>query len=192
MADGVNIPVVGPGVAKISAEEITTLNAVVVAAEQVQRLMLALRTADSTAVDLPGDGTFGLDVDVTRLPAVDLATATLAALENITVTVSNPSAAGGASEATLAAVLVAVAHGTYGYATGTAAATVDVPAGARVRRVSVLAGASVAATVAIAGGAAITVPAGQLFDEQIPGDATLGGDVVIGGTVQTFYVAWTV
>ena len=104
MADGVSIPVVGPGVAKISAEEITNLNAVVVAAEQVQRLMLALRTADSTAVDLPGDGTFGLDVDVTRLPAVELAAATLAALENITVTVANPGT-GGASEVTLNAIL---------------------------------------------------------------------------------------
>lgn len=107
MADTVDIPTVGPGVAKISSEEVTTLNAGTVAAQQVQRILLALRTADATGVDLPGDGTFGLDVDVTRLPAVALDAPTLAALENITVTVANPGS-GQATEATLAAVLAAV------------------------------------------------------------------------------------
>jgi hypothetical protein len=83
-----------------------------------------------------------------------------------------------------------LAHGTYGYASGVVAGTVDVPAGARVKRVSVLAGGG-AATITIAGGATITVPAGTSFDEQIAGDATLGGDVVIGGMVSTYYVSWT-
>ncbi|MCA1571709.1 MAG: hypothetical protein LC798_15625 [Chloroflexi bacterium] len=80
----------------------------------------------------------------------------------------------------------------YGYAAGTAATTVDVPAGARVRRVSVIAGTSVAATVTIAGGDTITIPAGAAFDEQIPGDVAMAADVVIGGTVQAYYVSWTV
>jgi hypothetical protein len=73
---------------------------------------------------------------------------------------------------------------------GTAAATVDVPAGARVKRVSVIAGSGGTATVTIAGGATITIPAGGSFDEQIPGDATVGADVVIGGTVTSYYVGW--
>jgi hypothetical protein len=81
--------------------------------------------------------------------------------------------------------------GTYGYAAGTAAGTVDVPALARLKRVAVLAGATVAATITIGGGNTITVPAGTAFDEQIPG-AAIGADVVIGGTVQAFYVSWTV
>jgi hypothetical protein len=93
-------------------------------------------------------------------------------------------------EAKLDTLHTDLAHGTYAYAAGTAASTIDVPAGGRVKRVSVIAGASASATVTIAGGATITIPAGGSFDEQIPGDATTGGDVVIGGTVQAFYVAW--
>ena len=54
-----------------------------------------------------------------------------------------------------------------------------------------IAGAS-AATVSIAGGATITVPANATFDEQIPGQATSGGDVLIGGTPASYYVAWVV
>lgn len=81
----------------------------------------------------------------------------------------------------------------YGYAAGTGDATVDVPANARVRRVMVIANASVATTVTIAGGNTITIPAGGSFNEQIPGQATLGGDVVIGGGDSlSYYVAWTV
>jgi hypothetical protein len=79
---------------------------------------------------------------------------------------------------------------TYGYAAGVVAATVDVPAQAHVKRVSVIAGASAAATITIAGGQTITVPAGAAFDEQIPGEAPAGADVVIGGTVQSYYVSW--
>lgn len=87
---------------------------------------------------------------------------------------------------------VLLAHGVFAYAAGTAAGTVDVPAGARVKRVSVLAGSGGTATITIAGGATITIPAGGSFDEQVPGDATLGGDIVIGGTVSSYYVAWVV
>lgn len=81
--------------------------------------------------------------------------------------------------------------GTYGYAAGVAAATVDVPAGARVRRVWVVAGTGDTATITIAGGATITVPGGTTFDEALPGDTTAGADVVIGGTLDAYYVAWT-
>lgn len=84
---------------------------------------------------------------------------------------------------------VAETSGTFAYAAGTSAGTVDVPTAARLKRVSVVAGASVAATVTIGGGATITIPAGGSFDEQIPG-AAVGADVVIGGTVQSYYVAW--
>jgi hypothetical protein len=85
--------------------------------------------------------------------------------------------------------------GTFGYRAGSAAAAVDVPTGARIKRVSVLAGAAVAGTVQILGGDVITIPAGGSFDEQLPGDAVATGsttEVVIGGTVQAFYVSWTV
>lgn len=79
--------------------------------------------------------------------------------------------------------------GTFGYAAGVVAGTVDVPSLARLKRVTVLAGVSAAATITIGGGATITVPPGCSFDENIPGDA-VGADVVIGGTVQTYYVSW--
>jgi hypothetical protein len=79
---------------------------------------------------------------------------------------------------------------TYGYLAGTAAGTVDVPAAARLKRVSVLANATSATTVTIGGGSTITIPAGGSFDEQIPGLA-IGADVVIGGgTPQAYYVSW--
>lgn len=78
--------------------------------------------------------------------------------------------------------------GTYGYRAGTAASTVDVPATAHLRRVSVVAGAS-SVTVTIGGGDTITIRAGGAFDEQIPGEA-LGADVVIAGGVDIFYVSW--
>lgn len=78
--------------------------------------------------------------------------------------------------------------GTYAYVAGVAAVTVDVPGSARLTRVSVLAGAAVA-TVTIGGGSTITIPAGGSFDEQIPGEA-LGADVVIAGSISSYYVAW--
>lgn len=77
----------------------------------------------------------------------------------------------------------------YAYDAGTATGTVDVPAAALLRRVTVMAGVSVGATVTIGGGDTITIPAGGAFDEQIPGRA-VGADVVIGGTIQAYYVAW--
>lgn len=78
---------------------------------------------------------------------------------------------------------------TFGYKAGVAAATVDVPAGARLKSLLVIAGAA-PATVVIAGGDTITVPISATFNPAIVGDVTLGGDVVIGGTVATYFVAW--
>jgi hypothetical protein len=84
------------------------------------------------------------------------------------------------------------ADGTYGYAAGTGSATVDVPALAKLRRVSVVANASTPTTVTIGGGNTITIVAGGSFDEQIPGLA-LDADVVIaGGASQSYYVSWVV
>jgi hypothetical protein len=60
-------PATLPAGVAVSTEEVTTLNGGAVAAQHVQRFLAAFRTADGTAVDLPGDGTNGLDVDVTRV-----------------------------------------------------------------------------------------------------------------------------
>jgi hypothetical protein len=98
--------------------------------------------------------------------------------------------AGRLPSALVKAALATTDAGTYGYAAGTAAATVDVPAGASVKRVTVLAGSGGSATITIAGGNTITIPASGSFDEQIPGVATAGADVVIGGTVASYYVSW--
>lgn len=71
MADNVTFqsstPATPPSATVISTEEVTTLNGGPVTAQQVQRTAIALRTADATAIDLPGDSTNGLDVDVTRV-----------------------------------------------------------------------------------------------------------------------------
>lgn len=67
MADNVDIT---PGSGKtISTEEVTTLNGSTVSAQHVQRVAVALRTADGTVIDLSGDAANGLDVDITRFPA---------------------------------------------------------------------------------------------------------------------------
>lgn len=67
MADNVTLPGTG---ALVSSEEVTTLNGGAVSAQQVQRVINSVRTADGTAVDIQGDASNGLDVDVTRLPGV--------------------------------------------------------------------------------------------------------------------------
>lgn len=68
MSDGIVLPTTGTGTATpvVSTEEVTTLNGGAVTAQHLQRLILALRTADATAVDAPGDATYGVDVDVAR------------------------------------------------------------------------------------------------------------------------------
>lgn len=83
MADNVSITA-GSGTV-ISTEEITTLNGGAVSAQQVQRIAAALRTADGTAIDLPGDTTNGLDVDVTRLPALAAGTNNIGDVDVLTL-----------------------------------------------------------------------------------------------------------
>lgn len=60
-------PATVPASSVISTEEVVTLNGSAVTAQHVQRVAAAIRTADGTAVDLPGDSANGLDVDVTRV-----------------------------------------------------------------------------------------------------------------------------
>lgn len=54
MADNVTIPATGSGTATplISTEEATTLNGAGVSAQHVQRVILAIRTADGVVVDV--------------------------------------------------------------------------------------------------------------------------------------------
>lgn len=68
MADNVAITA-GSGTT-ISTEEITTLNGGSVSAQHLQRVAIAIRTADGVAVDLPGDATNGQKVQIaTAIPA---------------------------------------------------------------------------------------------------------------------------
>jgi hypothetical protein len=80
--------------------------------------------------------------------------------------------------------------GSFGYAAGVIAATVDVPARGDIQEISVVAGAA-AATITIGGGAVITVPAGMAFTAYPKGEAR-AADVVIGGTPASYYVAWNI
>ncbi len=136
----------------------------------------ACLVVDGTDSAVPADATTGLVVNAATVAAL------LGALT---------SPAAGSVNAQLAALAAALGVGTYVYAAGTAAGTASVPGDGRARRVLVLADSG-GATITIAGGATITLPAGGFFDEQIPGNAPLGGDVVIGGDPATWYVAWTV
>lgn len=79
MADNVDYQSATPATpaagTKVSTEEVTTLNAGAVTAQQVQRVLAAVRTGDGTAVDLPGSTADGLLVnlgannDVTTAPS---------------------------------------------------------------------------------------------------------------------------
>ncbi len=77
----------------------------------------------------------------------------------------------------------------FGYAAGTAAGTITVPAGARLRSVSVLAGAE-AATLVIDDGDLITIPAGDSFSDTLAAEVEQGVDVIIGGTPAAYYISW--
>lgn len=83
MADNVAITA-GAGTT-VSTEEVTTLNGGAVSAQHMQRMVIALRTADSTGVDLPGDSGNGLDVDVTRLPALAAGTNNIGDVDVLTL-----------------------------------------------------------------------------------------------------------
>lgn len=81
MSDGVTIPVTGSGDAtpKIATDDAG-------AAGHVQVVKLAV-SADASAVALPGDAANGLDVDVTRLPAVS-GTVAVSSIPSVAGTVS--------------------------------------------------------------------------------------------------------
>lgn len=53
--------------ATVSTEEVTTLNGSAVTAQHMQRMAVGISTANGVGIDLPGDATNGLDVDVTRV-----------------------------------------------------------------------------------------------------------------------------
>ena len=68
MADNVTYqsatPATPPSATVISTEEVTTLNGGAVAAQQIQRVAVAVRTADGVAVDLPASTADGLLVNL--------------------------------------------------------------------------------------------------------------------------------
>lgn len=57
-------PATPPNATVISTEEVTTLNGGAVAAQQVQRVAVAVRTADGTAIDLPASTADGVLVNL--------------------------------------------------------------------------------------------------------------------------------
>src|SRR5215207_460670 len=83
MAD--NVPITAGSGTTVSTEEVTTLNGGAVSAQHLQRGAAALRTADGVAVDLPGDAANGLDVDVTRLPALAAGTNNIGDVDVLTL-----------------------------------------------------------------------------------------------------------
>ncbi len=83
MAEIVNITA-GAGT-PVSAPEITSLNGSAVASSQVQRVLVGIRTAALTAIDLAGDAANGLDVDVTRLPAIPAGTNNIGDVDVLTL-----------------------------------------------------------------------------------------------------------
>lgn len=126
-----------------------------------------------------GSDSVGQDVDAAHPLPVD-ASAVVAALATLQAELAQKLEPGQS---------VSVSRGTFGYHAGTAAATVDVPVGAHVRSISIIPGAGTA-TVTIAGGDTITIPQGGAFDERINDDTPAGADIVIGGTVASYYVSW--
>jgi hypothetical protein len=93
----------------ISAEEVTTLNGSSVSAVKVQRTGIALITANSTAVDLPGDATNGLLVNLGSNNNVTV-TGTVTAQDgggSLTVDNAALSVVGGGAEATALRVTLA-------------------------------------------------------------------------------------
>lgn len=116
MSDGVQITA-GSGTT-ISTEEVTTLNGAAVAAQHVQRAALSVRTADAEAVDLPGCATYGLDVDVTRLPALPAGTNNIGAVTPYAAAASFISGVSGTiTDTTPTAVIAAGGTGVVNYIT---------------------------------------------------------------------------
>lgn len=110
-------PATVPASSVISTEEVTTLNGGAVAAQHVQRVVAAVRTADGTAIDLPatsGDGllvNLGSNNDVTVTGAVEITNDSGSAIPVSAAALPLPSgaatAANQATEQALLAVLLA-------------------------------------------------------------------------------------
>ena len=73
---GDNVQITAGSGTLVSTEEVTTLNGSGVSAQHLQRTANAIVLSDGTAIDLPGDSTYGLDVDVTRVSGTATVTAT--------------------------------------------------------------------------------------------------------------------
>jgi hypothetical protein len=107
MADNVELDP-GTGGAVVSTEEVTTLNGGAASAQHVQRMLLAFRTADGTAVDAPRGG--GVEADALRVTVAHDSTGVLSVDDNgSSLTVDNAalSVTGGGVEATALRVTVA-------------------------------------------------------------------------------------
>ena len=192
----------GADTARIAAEGVTTLNGATVPLQKVQRLMLSYSPSDGVALDLPA-GADGLGVQVLDLPAVALDSATLAALENITVTVANPGS-GQATETTLAAVLAAVDGLEGGIAPlatlellstgpdtvyrGVAGVTIALAAGERLHSVLVVPSAGGQVTVTVPGQSADQAPVDFPYAEDFKGGIVGAGNLVIAGAVAYYRV----
>lgn len=82
--------------------------------------------------------------------------------------------------------------GTYAYAAGTSAATVNVPANGRVQQVYAVSGSGGASTITIAGGDTITVPASTAFSTQITCDTDNQDVVFAGANLASYFVSWNI
>lgn len=82
--------------------------------------------------------------------------------------------------------------GSFGYRAGIGPASVALPPGAVLRKISLVAGPGAdPATIVISGGEPITIPAGMAFDELFQG-VQAAAEVELAGNVSTFYVSWLV
>lgn len=107
MADNVTLDP-GTGGAVISTEEVTTLNGGAASAQHVQRMLLAFRTGDGTAVDAPRGG--GVEADALRVTVASDSTGVLSVDDNggsLTVDNAALSVVGGGAEATALRVTLA-------------------------------------------------------------------------------------
>ena len=107
MADNVTLDP-GTGGAVISTEEVTTLNGGAVSAQHVQRMLLAFRSADGTAIDAPRGG--GVEADALRVTVANDSTGVLSVDDNggsLTVDNAALSVTGGGVEASALRVTIA-------------------------------------------------------------------------------------
>ena len=106
MADNVTIPATGSGTATpvVSTEEVTTLNGGAVSAQHAQRMILALRTANATAIDV--DSSTPVPVTAVISAAIPAGANNIGDVDVLTVP-APLSTVGGGTEATALRVTVA-------------------------------------------------------------------------------------